>query len=577
MSNYEGFYYSNEEKEELVGISDVIIMEEDRRKQGEYFTPDILTIKADEYLWWHLGNNYKDEYFVWDCAAGTGNLTRNFEYKHLYQSTLHKSDLQTMKQSNINPEGTKFQFDFLNDDLDKIPNDLMDAIRENKKILFYINPPYMRAGDFSASSKEEKDVMAKGGVSSTSTSDDMLKNKWGNSSSNLYAQFLYKIWKMKKDFNLSNLSIGLFCPELFISGSDFDKFRDNFLKDFKYENGFLTPASLFSDVSKQWGILFSIWTNGQTNNANDFSVEIYDTDDSLNVENKGTKLLYNLDNLLSASEWIRKNEKRGNIEIPFMTNAINVGSPKSRKPVKFHETSIGYMLNLGNNVYYNQQGVSIFSTTYNQPGVVIDKDNLLNICTLFTSRKLIQANWVNQKQEYMAPDETNPEWEQFKCDSIIYSLFNSASNQSALRDINYNNKKWNSFNEFFWVPIEKMREIIKQSSNQDLYNDIKLYGKQRYVAQLLYDEGIYGKLSEDAKFVLDEATKYVVKSIGIRDIVNRERPELNANTWDAGFYQLKGIANTIVSHKNDIKIIMDAYKEFGNRLRPLVYELGFLK
>jgi hypothetical protein len=133
MSNYEGFSYTIDEKEQLVGVSDMIILEEDRRKQGEYFTPDILTLKADEYLSWYLGDDYKDQYFVWDCAAGTGNLTRNFKYTNLYQSTLHKSDLQTMKQSGINPEATKFQFDFLNDDLDKLPNGLMEAIKENKK------------------------------------------------------------------------------------------------------------------------------------------------------------------------------------------------------------------------------------------------------------------------------------------------------------------------------------------------------------------------------------------------------------------------------------------------------------
>ena len=40
-----------------------------------------------------FGAQWKDEYVVWDCAWGTGNLTRDYYFKELYASTLDKIDL----------------------------------------------------------------------------------------------------------------------------------------------------------------------------------------------------------------------------------------------------------------------------------------------------------------------------------------------------------------------------------------------------------------------------------------------------------------------------------------------------
>lgn len=60
-----------------------------------------------------------------------------------------------------------------------------------------------------------------------------------------------------------------------------------------------------------------------------------------------------------------------------------------------------------------------------------------------------------------------------------------------------------------------------------------------YVYKLLYKEGIYEKLSPDAKEVLDMASALVVKSFDMRIALHNEKPELHLNTWDAGWYQIK--------------------------------------
>jgi hypothetical protein len=82
---------------------------------------------AHEYISQVYGHNWKEKYVVWDCAWGTGNLTRDFKFKELYVSTLIYADIQTAEQMGYNPEATKFQYDFLNDDYDFLPSGLRNS------------------------------------------------------------------------------------------------------------------------------------------------------------------------------------------------------------------------------------------------------------------------------------------------------------------------------------------------------------------------------------------------------------------------------------------------------------------
>ena len=56
---------------------------------------------------------------------------------------------------------------------------------------------------------------------------------------------------------------------------------------------------------------------------------------------------------------------------------------------------------------------------------------------------------------------------------------------------------------------------------------------------------------------------------------NDEKPEYHINTWDAGWYQIKGILNEYL--KEDYKEFLELYKILEEKMRPMVYELGFLK
>ena len=561
------------EKEALTATQDRLIQDETRRKKGEFYTPTIWVDEAHKMISETFGEDWKDEYVVWDCAWGTGNLTRDYKFKELYCSTLNGSDIETANQAGYNPEATKFQYDFLNDGIvdgkndvendSKLPDGLKKAILEGKKILFFINPPYGTANDAGAKGTH------KGGISLTNINEMMKNEDWGAASQQLYSQFLYKLVKIKEINN--NVNISLFSPPLLLSGSSYKKFRNKFLDNFNFFNGFLMNASEFQDTS-EWGLSFSIWKTGECLNNQKFKYIIKSNND-FEIKNIGIKYIYNLDNNLSFSDWIKRNIKNEKtFDVPQMSSALAVKNKTGRGNLS--KNSLGYYVNQSNNIVENLSGVFILSSTaYKGNGISILSINFLNVVTNFTARKTIKSTWINQKDEYMAPTpevQQTEQYKQFESDSIVYSLFNTSSNQSSMRQVEYKDKLWDITNEFFFMSKDEMKNLAETLNFYELYKDVKT-SEDRYVYNLLKTTN----LSPDAKDVLETAKELIRKSFEWRKIMHTTNPEYHLHTWDAGWYQIKKVLNEYF--KDDLKAFNKKYKAFEDRLRPQVYELGFLK
>lgn len=549
--------YTPQEKMRFSEISDRLIEDTNRRNKGEFYTPTLFVDYAHNMIAKQFGEDWKEKYVVWDNCAGSKNLTRDYYFKELYSSTLEKAELDI--SAHYNKEATSFQFDFLNDSLDNLPKGLLKAFEENKPIIFFMNPPYATAGVQSSDSKK--------GVAKTMINEQMLKDKVGASAQNLYAQFIYRIMMIKRKYNLTNCHIAMFTPTLYLSGSSWKGFRKEFFKDFAYTDGCTFRASHFADVADNWGIAFSIWNNGENCEAGCFNHKLIDcVNGEDGITKIGEKVIYNLDVNESASQWCKVVNK-GTIEVPNMSNALNI----KENSYLIAEGYIGYMYNKSNNVDKNTQEVALFSTMFSDAhGIHVLPTNFTRCTSLFAARKLVEKTWVNSKDEYLAPNTEHENWQEFENDSIVYSLFHSASNQSSLRQIEYKGKLWDIKNEFFWMSKNEMMALANENGNDHCYNDARV-SSERYVYTLL--QGI--TLSEEAKAVLDKACELVRKTFKYRMMFDEDNENYQINNWDCGWYQIKALAKEYA--KEDFEEFKVLYKKLSDKMLPMVYELGFLK
>jgi hypothetical protein len=192
-----------------------------RRFTGEFYTPIEFAKKALGYIervvgaeWWK-----KDDWRFWDMAAGTGNLEFILPTSALekcYLSTLLDDDAKYCKR--IFPSATVFQYDYLNDDVStfnpeqsitdeihlKMPKKLHeDLSNPNLKWIIFINPPFATSNTVGKETgKRSKDT-----VSMTKVRELMEREKMGETSRELFAQFLYRI---HKEFGGKRAYLGLF-------------------------------------------------------------------------------------------------------------------------------------------------------------------------------------------------------------------------------------------------------------------------------------------------------------------------------------------------------------------------------
>lgn len=574
--------YSPKEKEALTALVDRLVEEGTRRAKGEYFTPPQFVAEAHKYITEAYGENWKEEYVVWDPACGTANLTRDYKFKNLYLSTIEQSDIDTIDQIGYNKEAkAKFQFDFLNDSDDKLPEGLRLALAEGKKVLFLMNPPY------AASTGLSKDQVKGGTTTASYLRDEMLAAGYGKSVNNLYTQFMYRAKSFKP------AGINLFSPALYLTGGSFKEFRKEWYKDFSFAKGFMFSAKHFADTAGSWPVLFIMWNNNKVTEEKNgdgamtpvsVSVDVLDidADNFLAVQHlREPKSLANLDNGIQASKWLRE-EVKGlkTFDAPQLSSACSV---KQAGRGMLACGALGYAVSNANICQFNSTLVFLVSSpAVNAHGVSILPENILKVCTLYTARRTIFPNWTNEKDEYSAPTDAmiqTPAYKQFETDSVVFSLFNSASQQSSLRDITYKGTQHNIFNEFFWLSQNEMLALAEEHRFDDLYQDLRDHaraGKDRYVHNLIYSpqDGLYGKLSDDAKEIIDLASDLLRKSIPFRKEMHDTNPEYHLASWDAGWAQVKKVVEPYFPA--EYKEFRTKYLAFSKRMATQVYELGFL-
>lgn len=196
----------------IVERRDLLVPQDVRERKGSFFTPQKWVELSQKYLEDVLGENWQDDYYIWDCCAGTGNLLNGLTNKyHIFASTLDKADVDVMKDRIKNGANLLashvFQMDFLNDSFaEKCPPALLDIINnpeKRKKLVIYINPPYAEATSsksIASSSSRHKSRVADSNVK------NIYQTELKQGTKELFVQFLIRIYQEIPDCWLAEFS-----------------------------------------------------------------------------------------------------------------------------------------------------------------------------------------------------------------------------------------------------------------------------------------------------------------------------------------------------------------------------------
>jgi len=220
----------------LLERRDSLIPIDERSFKGAYYTPLNVVDKAYDKLAETLGDNWQKNYIVWDMCCGVGNLeVKHSNPRNIYMSTLDNADVDVMKATKTCVAATRFQYDYLNDDIDdfgnidytltgKVPQGLRQAIAEGKKILVLINPPYAEVGTGADSGN-------KAGVAKTKLAATAMA-EYGKASNELFTQFVARIAQ-----EIPKATVAMFSKMKYVNAPNFEKFRDVWKA--KYLGGFV--------------------------------------------------------------------------------------------------------------------------------------------------------------------------------------------------------------------------------------------------------------------------------------------------------------------------------------------------
>jgi predicted RNA methylase len=477
-----------------------------------------------------FGENWQEEYYIWDCCAGTCNLLAGLANPHrVWASTLEQPDVdivhENIKQNEIYLlESHVFQFDFLNGDFKDLPKSLRNILndkKKRKKLIIYMNPPYAEHGSTSAKAH-------KVGVAKEHQTKQWYKNQLGAAARELYAQLLMRIHE-----ELRGCKIALFSKLKHLQANNFKQFRQNFAA--KFLNGFLIPANTFDNVTGKFPIAFQIWDTEIQKQFRVITADIYNREN----EYGGKKKIINVDHGAKITKWIKSQQV------------------DARYDQNFEQDKIG-RLNGGRTDFQNQNLVFIVHHQHPVPDAAgyywIHKQNVIPTAIYFAVRHCIAADWLNDRDQFFAPNEGYQTDKEFQNDCLIFTLFH---HQNGIYSKNVDNH---------WIPFTEQEVNAKDNFQSAFMSDFLKRRKLSKEAKAVFEAGkalwaYYHETIQTAKRALVDVSLYEIREYFKG---RNENGKMKNKATDERFNELDAE-------------LRSALKMLAKKIQPKVYEYGFLK
>ena len=553
-----------EHRNYLLERRDSLIPLDERCFKGAFYTPLNVVDCAYNKLAEVLGKNWQKNYLVWDMCCGVGNLeVKHSNHRNLFMSTLDVADIDVMRATKTCAAATRFQYDYLNDDItddgsidysltNKLPQELRDAIQAGKKILVLINPPYAEATSSDNVSSGGAAQASKIGVAKTRFATTAMA-AYGKASNELFTQFVARIAQ-----EIPTATLAMFSTLKYVNSQTMDVFRAAW--NAKYLGGFIVHSKAFDGLKGDFPIGFLVWKTDQLAKNRQPMTEI--TVDVLDksAQAVGEKNFYNLPNEQLLTKWIERPKTNATKVIPLKNAITPATATKDLRGTKWSDNAIAYLWCTGNDIQQAPR-TALFSSGFNGGhGIFINPDNLWQAAIVFAVRRLIKPTWLNDRDQFLQP--TGELTDEFKNDCLIWMLFNGSNLTASADGLEWNDQTWSIINHF--IP----------------FTEAKVKTSERFFSDLMVSYLKGKKQSPEAKAVLAEGKKLWLAYFAATDNYP-VREEYKLNRADVGWYQIRNALKKR-NESGDYPVVSFAsfeltYKALTEKLQPLVYELGFLK
>lgn len=552
-----------EYRDYLLERRDSLIPLDERMFKGAYYTSLSTVDKAYDHLTGVLGPNWQKSYVVWDMCCGVGNLeVKHANHRNVYMSTLDEADLVMMKSTKTCPAATKFQYDYLNDDIEedgtinyeltnKVPKALRAAIAEGKKILVLINPPYAEAMNAMAT-RGDGESSAKKKVAATKMGTTM--SGYGYAARELFVQFLVRIAR-----EIPNATVACFSKMKHIVAPNFEPFREHW--NANYLGGFVIHSKAFEGLKGDFPIGFLIWKifpqNKVATKLSEVATEVIDK----TAKPIGAKTFRVVTSDRLLGEWITRAKPNNTPALPLskaMTPASETA--KDLRGQWWADDAIGGLISLGSDVQHSMQTALLSSGYCSAGGLLVTRANVDQVAVVFTVRRIVKHTWVNDRDQFTAPSKKLTA--EFANDCLIWMLFNNGNQTVGADGINWRGKQWSLVNHF--IP----------------YREEEVGASGPFESDFMYRHLTAKKLSAEAKEVLAQGLPLWRAFFAETDSYS-VRKQLMLNRADAGWHQVRN-ALKLRNSSGDFspistKAFEKAYLDLTAKIRPGVYEFGFLQ
>ena len=305
------------------------------------------------------------------------------------------------------------------------------------------------------------------------------------------------------------------------------------------------PADTFDNVSGQFPIGFFVWDTSIKQRFKKFRADVFDE----NGNPIGKKSIYANDTVLSINKWIRQ----------FIDNSNGNGNGNG---------CIGYLPGPAPDFQNNNY---LFITTeigtrhvYYLP---ITKGNLIPVSIYFAVRKCIVSTWLNDRDQFLYPNDGWKADREFRHDCLAYTIFHGSNNIQSQHGVNH------------WIPFTESEVNARSKFKSNFMTDF-IAGKIEYASNLFTN----GKKRK--KIVFSAEAKAVFKAGRKLWTYYHSQPKCNVN---ASLYDIREFfqgrnANGKMNNKSNnetynalIADLRSALKILVAKIEPKVYEYGFLK